>query len=359
MAATMTSAQAERTRRGLARWCAQAETAHELLEGVARRLRPVVDYDCGAWLVTDPSTVLFTDGFVEGFPEEFCDPWYHHELRCPDVVPFVQLAQAARPVAILSEVVGGDVASSRRWRELLAPSGFGRELRVVFRSAGACWGVATLHRSTSARDFTGEEADLLASVSEVVAEGLRRVVLRQQALADDPDGPGLLLIGPDHVARPMTRAGACWLDVLGVPMDGARHTALLTLGELVAGGGGRDRRIRMRTRDGRWATLHAETLADEPDTYAVIVEPSRPADIAVVASMAYGLSARETELVLALARGKSTEEMAEHLFISPHTVRDHLKSIFDKTGTGSRNELVARLFRDHYAEQFFSHAAVS
>jgi hypothetical protein len=30
-------------------------------------------------------------------------------------------------------------------------------------------------------------------------------------------------------------------------------------------------------------------------------------------------------------------------------VQDHLKGIFGKTGTGTRGELVARLFFDHYA----------
>ncbi len=357
--AAATQERAERARRGLARWCGQVETAHELLEGVARRLRPLLDYDSAAWLATDPATVLFTDGFVEGFPPEFCAPWYYHELRVPDVTPFTELARARRPVTILSEAVAGELANSRRWRELLAPASLGHELRAAFRSGGACWGVATIHRRSTDGDFSRAEADLLASLAGVIGDGLRRTALRQQALADEPEGPGLLLVGPDRAVRPVTQAGARWLDVLGVPMNGARHTVLLTLGELVAGGAGRARRVRLRTRDGRWATLHAEAMSDERDTYAVIVEPSRPADIAAVAALAYGLSARESELVLALARGDSTVQLAERLYISPHTVRDHLKSIFDKTGVSSRNELVARLFHDHYTDRFFSQAVVS
>ena len=41
--------------------------------------------------------------------------------------------------------------------------------------------------------------------------------------------------------------------------------------------------------------------------------------------------------------------IGSRLHLSAYTVQDHLKSIFDKTGTGTRGGLVARLFFDHYA----------
>lgn len=65
---------------------------------------------------------------------------------------------------------------------------------------------------------------------------------------------------------------------------------------------------------------------------------------------------RRPDIVLLLARGLAMEEIASELSISPHTVRDHVKAIFAKTGFASRGELVARVFSDHLLQGF--HAAV-
>jgi predicted transcriptional regulator len=43
-----------------------------------------------------------------------------------------------------------------------------------------------------------------------------------------------------------------------------------------------------------------------------------------------------------------TAEIADELFLSAHTVRDHVKAIFAKVGVSSRGELVARLFAEYY-----------
>lgn len=53
----------------------------------------------------------------------------------------------------------------------------------------------------------------------------------------------------------------------------------------------------------------------------------------------YGLTPRESEIVEAIAAGESNREIAARLNISLQTVKHHLTSIFDKTGTASRLEL--------------------
>jgi DNA-binding NarL/FixJ family response regulator len=53
----------------------------------------------------------------------------------------------------------------------------------------------------------------------------------------------------------------------------------------------------------------------------------------------YGLTAREIEIVEAIIAGDSNRDIAARLNISLQTVKHHLTSIFDKTGTSSRLEL--------------------
>ena len=55
------------------------------------------------------------------------------------------------------------------------------------------------------------------------------------------------------------------------------------------------------------------------------------------------LSPRETEVLLALTTGSSTRELSSQLFISEHTVRNHLKAIYRKLGVHSRTELFSKL----------------
>jgi DNA-binding NarL/FixJ family response regulator len=57
------------------------------------------------------------------------------------------------------------------------------------------------------------------------------------------------------------------------------------------------------------------------------------------------LSPREFELLQLLARGHSNRQAADALSLSPHTVGDHVKSIYRKLGVSNRGEAMARAFR--------------
>ena len=95
--------------------------------------------------------------------------------------------------------------------------------------------------------------------------------------------------------------------------------------------------------------VHAgEIWLDSHTTQAVIrqfvsgEEPAPPAPAPMVAMRERErspLSQREREIVSLVAQGFKNKEMAEKMFISEQTVKNHLHNIFDKLGVSDRLEL--------------------
>ena len=56
-----------------------------------------------------------------------------------------------------------------------------------------------------------------------------------------------------------------------------------------------------------------------------------------------GLTKREAQIARLLARRASNREIAEHLGISPHTVRHHAENVFSKLDVHSRRAIGTRL----------------
>lgn len=126
--------------------------------------------------------------------------------------------------------------------------------------------------------------------------------------------------------------------------------------------------VRARGRSGRWYALHA--VVAEPGAWreasAVVViapttdgtpaeAPSDPAGAeraartegtAAVAALAerYGLSPRERDVLLRVARGESTKAAAAALGLSPFTVQDYVRRACEKVGVRTRRELVGKIF---------------
>ncbi|WP_308296992.1 MULTISPECIES: helix-turn-helix transcriptional regulator [unclassified Streptomyces] len=105
-------------------------------------------------------------------------------------------------------------------------------------------------------------------------------------------------------------------------------------------------RARVHLADGLWLTLRAARIgdADPPDRrdIAVTIEEAAPPERLAVFTRAFGLTAREGDLLGRLAKGGDSHTVARQMFVSEHTVQDHLKSIFAKTSTNNRRMLLTR-----------------
>ncbi len=60
----------------------------------------------------------------------------------------------------------------------------------------------------------------------------------------------------------------------------------------------------------------------------------------------HDLSAREVQVVLLIAKGKTNTEIADILFISINTVKTHTKHIFEKLSVKNRTEAIMKSFSE-------------
>jgi len=317
----------------------------------ARVIGRVVPFDGVCVLTMDPATLLPTGEVVEnGLPASTVPRMTEIELGEADFNKFADLARRRRPAASLSQATGGDLDRSVRHRELRRPNGFGDELRAALVSESGTWGGITLLRDAASAHFSRRDAAIVASLSPHVVDGMR-----QAALLSAPPGdgePGLLMIAGDDAIATANPAAREWLAELEQPgvqppaviRAVARRARDIASGSTAAGSA----RARIHTRSGRWLLARGTVLGDE---VAVMLEPAGPPELAPLIADAYRLTERERKLTALVAQGLSTNAIAKRLYLAPYTVQDHLKSVFEKVGVGSRGELVARLYLDHYASR--------
>jgi DNA-binding CsgD family transcriptional regulator len=235
-----------------------------------------------------------------------------------------------------------------------------QELLLALRTpAGEAWGNLGLYREPGQPEFDAEEVAFLRQVSSYLAEGARRGLLLGEASdPEGPDAPGVVVLKDDWSVESLTPGVERWLSELpdGDREDGGKlpPAVLAVAGRALRTAEhehepGEVALARVLSREGRWIVLHGASLvADGGRRAAVIVEPAHPARITPLLMAAYGLSEREQDVTRLVLRGDSTAQIAEALCVSPHTVQQHLKSVFEKTGVRSRRELVGKVFFAHY-----------
>ena len=340
----------------------------EYYDEVTVRLRRIVPSAAACWHTIDPQTQLltsesphelvsrgvFTADTVTAAGADIVASEYFVE----DLNRFSSLARKRVPVSTLSQATGGRPQRSVRYQQVLAPAGIPHELRAAFVSRGRCWGAVHIARREGQPDFTAKEADALASITSLVAEGIRSALRFDAGRrgAAEPASPGLLLLGPGNEVELITAPAQELFDAMrsgaGSVRDEIPPGAVLALAAFTRAtpesAGAHGRAVAVPTVSG-WITLHA-SLPDGATTgrVAIVLERSPSPESTAVRLEAHGVTAREREIAGLLAAGLTNPAIAERLVLSPYTVQDHIKSLFEKTDVSSRQELVARIFLDDY-----------
>ena len=120
------------------------------------------------------------------------------------------------------------------------------------------------------------------------------------------------------------------------------------LPEIVVGWRARERSLRAApardlTIDGAEGRLVLRLLpSPESGGHDVILLDDHRTGAGLLRLAGLGLSARQAEVLLQVARGRSNAEVAGALHISPRTVQKHLENIYDVLGVRSRAAATAR-----------------
>ena len=320
---------------------------------VSEIIAPVVPSYMGpCWFTIDPASLLMTSHFNPEMPEPFPREFFELEYLTADVHDHISVARSEAGISTLHDASGGDPTSSLRW-QVNQQLGGDQEMLVALRTAeGATWGMGGFYRDNGRARFDEDEMAFLRAAGPALAEGVRRaLVLGEARDPEGPDAPAVIVVASSGEIESATPGVERWLDDLpGADWAGGRLgqaitsvmvRALRTAGEIVV--------ARVRTASGVWVVVHGATLVGNgPRRVAIILEPAHPARLTPLLMSAYGLSEREQEVTRLVLQGESTAGIAERLVVSAHTVQDHLKSVFEKTGVRSRRELVGKVFFNHY-----------
>jgi DNA-binding CsgD family transcriptional regulator len=368
----------ERTRQEIIRLCHAGLDSQTLRVETIKQLCKVIPIDVSFFATADPATLLFTGAIVDDLLASAAPQFLANEFLHEDVVKFARLARSTSPVGYLGEATRNQLERSARYRDILAPLALGDELRAALRLGSTCWGFMCLHRERASPHFTATEAAFLRQLTPHLAEGLRAALLIGKATElPVQEGPGLILLADDLALAAMTPTAERWLAEIDeggwLPRNElpqaiyAVAARLLALEQESNVSANLLPRVRLRTKSGQWLVLHASRLRESSPFresmshgyIAVIMEVAQPVEIAPLIVQAYNLSRRESEITQSVARGLSTAEIAAKLHISPTTVQDHCKAIFDKVGVHSRRELVGVIFAQQYQPRMMAGYSVN
>ena len=324
--------------------CGSRLSAKSLRERLLVLVGEHVPYDGHVFVLTDPVTNVATSPHAD-VPML---PW----PRLPELIRWRYLTERNRSDRLLGMPAaslrsdGHAPEESLVWRHVQSDLGVVDTASVAFGDRYGAWGFLELFRTST--PFSTADLDLLTALVPAVTTGLRLAVARTFVAPAEgrlATGPAVIVLDPDLVVRRQTDDAADALlrllppDEPMTPVPAAAYNVGAALIAAEHGVPVGDPWSRVHLGANQWVTVRASRLGED---IAVSIEPSTPGERMDLFARAHGLSGRETEILALLGIGLDSREIAGQLFLSEHTVNDHVKAALAKSGARTRQVLLAR-----------------
>ena len=319
-------------------------------------LHRAIGVDGWAWLLTDPGARLpvhvsgenrVVDQALRRFFRMLPQAW--NEPGGPGARP---PGRAWRPAgrSLRSAADRGRPAARPELAGGVGTCGVGEKMRVQLNAGGACWALVHLHRDSARRHYSEEDIKFAAGVAPLLAPRVRADMRapgpRDADPAPEPGRSSWIRTSP--WSPPPSRPGGgstAWASAGLIPQSHCPRTSTSSPRTWrrrqnggppgCAAGGGRH----LGGYPGRGAHHRVQVPAGD----AVTLGAAPADDLVPLLMRAWRLTPRERQVAGLVIDGLSTEDIATALFISVHTVRDHLKMMFGKMGVSRRQDLAAAL----------------
>lgn len=235
-------------------------------------------------------------------------------------------------------------------REVLAAHGASGELCLPLRDSRGDWGMLALLRTQGGARFAERDLEKLTEMTPTLIAAVQVLATTRPPSPTAPAPPaGVIILDRQHRIKAVTPQVHDW-GRLQVAPDSCGSLEWANIAMSLA--------VRRRARDpkaplplayappicfGRWVTVQGQPLDDDGTGDVAVVMQAAGVTALEPFCEWYGITARERAVVRELCTGSAPKQIARLLDLSPHTVNDHLKSVYLKTGVGGRGELMAML----------------
>ncbi|QWF78510.1 helix-turn-helix transcriptional regulator [Amycolatopsis sp. CA-230715] len=301
-------------------------------ELLSQAIAPVVAHDALRLVGTTPAAAFDAGSFSfwHGYDPAFGLALLHRAYAGDYPLPLPKLAARQVPGGVMGP----------------ASHGVGSALTLALRDGKGVWGVLELVRAEGGSPFDEDDVTTAARLTRPLLAVLREHVTSGPLVPSAPRlTPGVLIVGADHRVRATTPQVSLWRKQFratsdftgtayctGLSLQARRHAADPRSGQpLVCG---------PPASHGRWVACHGQPLEGSGEV-AIVVRAATRDELLPSFCAWYGITAREQQVLARLHEGGMPKQIARSLGLSVHTVNDHLKSVFGKTGARGRDELIA------------------